>query len=448
MGETSHILFEKTSVPRAFFALTIPNVLNKIVMLLYNMADTFFIARTGNTALVAGVSLVAPVFMVMIAMGDIFGIGGSSLISRLLGQGQYRKAKGISSFCFWGSLGAGAVLGILLLLFQTPILTLLGADSSTMKYAAEYYQYIVWGAPLIVASVVPLNLLRTEGLVKAAVAGSVLGSVINIILDPVFIFWLDMGAAGAAIATVLGNAGSVLLSMWFFLFRSRLLSIRPGMCRLSLGELGQILVIGIPASVTNFMQSVSIALTNRFLLPYGTDKIAAFGIAQKINMIAAMIITGFSFGSQPLLGYNYGAGNYKRLKNIFKFIYTFETEAALVLSLVLGISVPWLVEIFLSDPAVTEAGTQILRVQMAGIVFMAVTMVSVCAFQSSGKAGAAFILAVSRQGIVFAAVLAAASALAGYTGVISTQPVSDMITAGIAGVLFYKNFGKELKDYK
>ena len=196
------------------------------------------------------------------------------------------------------------------------------------------------------------------------------------------------------------------------------------------------------------MQSVSIALTNRFLLPYGTDKIAAFGIAQKINMLAAMIITGFSFGSQPLLGYNYGAGNYKRLKNIFKFIYTFETAAALVLSLVLGISVPWLVEIFLSDPAVTEAGTQILRVQMAGIVFMAVTMVSVCAFQSSGKAGAAFILAVSRQGIVFAAVLAAASALAGYTGVISTQPVSDMITAGIAGVLFYKNFGKELKDYK
>ena len=198
-------LFEKMPVPKAYMKLALPVVLSMIVSLVYNMVDTYFIALTGVQELVAGVSLVAPMFTLMIAFGDIFGLGGSSVISRLLGEKKDNEAKKTCAFCIWVSLVFGLCISAILLLFRTQILGLLGVSKVTYEYANAYYTWIAIGAVSIIFSMVPSNILRTEGLAVQSMAGSIIGSIVNIIFDPIFIFGLNQGAAGAAMATVLGN---------------------------------------------------------------------------------------------------------------------------------------------------------------------------------------------------------------------------------------------------
>ena len=174
--DSKNDLFEKAPIPRAYFTFALPVVFSMVVSLVYNMVDTFFIAQTGNTDLVAGVSLSAPVFTLMIALGDIFGLGGSSVISRLFGQKLDKDGKRLSVFCFYGAIACGILVTVLLLLFRGPVLTLLGADRDTMTYASQYYTYIALGAPFIIVSYTPLNLLRTEGFATASMVGSILGA--------------------------------------------------------------------------------------------------------------------------------------------------------------------------------------------------------------------------------------------------------------------------------
>ena len=228
---------------------------------------------------------------------------------------------------------------ILLLLLKTPVLHLLGATDETIWYAGQYYQYLALGAPFIIVALTPSNLIRTEGLALQSMAATILGAVVNIILDPVFIFGLNMGAGGAAIATVIGNAASVVLLVYFVRTKSRKLTVSPKNIKISGAAVASILAIGIPASVTNIMQSFGIALTNRFLADYGTEKVAAMGIAMKVNMIVVLVMVGFAFGAQPLLGYNYGAGNKKRLREFIRFDLMVEIGFAIVCALVLALLV-------------------------------------------------------------------------------------------------------------
>ena len=437
MNTERNEMFETSPIPKVFFFLTLPAVIGKLVMLFYNIADTWFIAATGNPDLVAGVSLVSPIFVLMIALGDIFGVGGSSVIARLFGQRKNETARRVSSFCFYGSFLCSALIAAIFYVFRFPILQLLGADEHTLPYALEYYRWIIIGMPFISTSIVPLNLLITEGRSKASMAGNITGSLLNLILDPFFIFFLDMGAAGAAIATVLGNVGA--LTLYSFCYRKTTwLSITLKHCRVSLEEIKQVLVIGLPASLVNIMNSYSTALTNRFLLPFGNDKIAAWGIASKIAMIANMILIGFAYAAQPLIGYNYGQKNYPRLKDILKFIYSFLLSLGLVLSLILGIWAPQFFRFFMNDPAIVQTGTTILRFQLAGVVLTAFILVSTCTFQATGKAGSAFILCLGRRGVIFTIVLLLLNATLGYVGVIAVMPATDVI-AIVLTVFLLKN---------
>ena len=439
-------LFEKAPIPKAYFSFALPVVFSMVISLVYNMADTYFIAATGNTNLVAGVSLGAPIFTLMIALGDIFGLGGSSVISRLFGKKMDEDGKRLSVFCFYGAIACGVIVTILMMIFRVPILNLLGAKSDTMQYASDYYTGLVMGAPFIILSFTPSNQLRTEVFSVASMTGTVLGSIINIILDPIFISVLGMGAAGAAIATVIGNVGADLFFVFFLLTKSKRLSVNPRGFFITKREIGEIFAIGIPASVTNFMQSLGIALTNRFLLVYGTEKVAAMGIVMKINMIAMLILVGFAFGSQPLIGYNYGAGNKKRLKAILAFSYKFECAAGAALVILLCVLAKPLISLFMNQENIINAGVPMLRLQLAGAIFTAVTLVSTCTFQSAGKALGAFILSVSRQGIIFAIVIFLLSKTIGYYGVLSAQPVSDFITAVIAVILIKRSIYREMAD--
>jgi len=429
-------LFEKAPIHQAYFKLALPVVCSMAVSLIYNMVDTFFIARTQNTQLVAGVSLCAPVFSLMIALGDIFGLGGSSVVSRLLGKKNDEDARHVSSYCFYAAMIFGLSMTAVMLIFRTQILHLLGADQSTYSFASDYYTCMAIGAPVVIVSLVPGNLMRTEGMAVASMIGTISGSVINMILDPIFIFSLNLGAAGAAIATVLGNLATDLILIWFIWKKSQKLSISWRDWKISVQKIKQIFAIGIPASLTNLMQSFSMALMNRYLMTYGANKVAAMGIAMKINMIILLIMVGFAFGAQPLIGYNYGAGKWQRLKAIIRFDLGVELIFSLTASILLALFAKPLITVFMNDTGIIASGTKILRCQLMAMPFAGVTMVFTTIFQSAGKALPATILSLSRQGVIFAVCIVLLATIIGYNGVILTQAAADMITTGIALILY------------
>lgn len=441
-------VFERMPVAKAYFKFALPVVFSMVISLVYNMVDTYFIAKTGNTNLVAGVAIGAPVFTLMIAVGDIFGLGGSSVISRLFGQQKDEDGKRLSVFCFYAALITGIVVTVVMLLCRTPILTFLGAKKDTFAYAKDYYTWIVLGAPFIIVSFTPANQLRTEGFSTASMIGSVIGAVVNIALDPIFISVLGYGAAGAAMATVIGNICTDLYYVWFLLKRSQRLSIHLKLLSISGRELRNILAIGIPASITNIAQSFCVLVTNRYLVPYGTDKVAAMGIAMKVSMIAVLMMIGFAFGVQPLIGYNYGAKNMVRLRQTLRFSYIFECTFSLGMTVILWLAAPMLIRLFMNDAAVVSIGTPMLRRLILGLACYAFTLVTTCTFQASGKALGAFILSISGQGIIYALAMAVLSRFLGYAGIISTQPVSDVITSVLAVVLFFTSFYKEIRRKK
>lgn len=272
---------------------------------------------------------------------------------------------------------------------------------------------------------------------RESMAGTILGAVVNIVLDPIFISVLGLGAAGAAIATIIGYVCCDVFYLAVVLTKSKVLSVRFGDCRAAPRQVGQILAVGIPSAVVNLMQSASMVLTNQFLLPYGNDKIAAMGIVLKVNMIVLLLLTGFAFGGQPLFGYYYGAGDKARFASLLRFCIRFLAAVALGLSAVVFAAAPWLVRVFLDEAGIVRDGALMLRWQVVTMVFVGFVLLMTIVFQSMGKAGASFVLSISRQGVVFLVVLVVARQLWGYTGILAAQAVSDALTM-VGVVVLYR----------
>lgn len=430
-------IFESKSIPKAYFSLALPVVFGMVISIVYNITDTYFIALTKNTDLVAGISLCSPIFMLLMAFGNIFGQGGSSLISRFLGGDEKEGLRRVSSFCFYAAIGFGLVAGALMLILKPLCLSLLGADSVTGVYAGQYFTVMAIGAPFAVLSFIHTNLLRAEGMSKESMVASVGGSVVNIILDPLLIFTFGLGAAGAAIATVLGYVFTDAYCLVLVFKKSRVLCVDFRVCRAKAEEVGQIFGIGLSSALSNIMSSFSLILLNNSLLVYGSDKVAAMGIVQKVSMIVMLVIIGFSFGGAPLIGYYYGSGNKDKLRQLLRFVLRFLCGVAIVLSALLILLAAPVMSLFVEDASLMQAGVLMLRAQVCSMVFLAVVQYVSIIFMATGKSIPSLALAVCRQGVVFVLVLAVAKIVGGYYGVIFTQPISDLLTAGIA-LLMYK----------
>lgn len=420
--DTEHIV-------STYFHLALPVVIGSIITIIYNLADTYFIAQTNNAKLVAGVSVCSPLFMILMAFGNIFGQGGSSLISRLLGKKETDAVGRVSAFCFWMALITGAVVGGLMFLFRDPLLKLLGASADTLPYAREYGTVLMLGGPLIVVNFIHMNLLRCEGMSGLSMAGTALGSIANVILDPLMI--PSMGAAGAAAATVIGYLCSDLFLLVIVLTKSKVLSVRP-VFRIEGKQTRNIIAIGITAAITNLASSLCIMLINQQLLPYGDDKIAAMGIVLKVAMIVNMIMIGFAFGGIPLFGFLIGSGQKEKLKQLLRFCLSFLSILALSVSAVVILAAGPLISLITPDAELTELAVPMLRWQVVGCVFGGIVMLLTCLFQASGKALPAMILSLSRQGIVFIIVLLIAVKLAGYNGILASQFIADILSAALA----------------
>lgn len=436
-------VFNETKVSKAYLRLAIPLVFSMAVGLIYNLADTFFVAQTNDTNVVAGVSLGMPLFTALMAIGNVYAQGGSSLISRLLGKEDLQGVRHVSSFCFYGAIFTGAIIGIALLVFRVPLLYVLGANEQTYRHASDYFLYLAIGAPVIVLTFIHSNLLRAEGMSKESMLGNVVGSLVNIVLDPIFISVLGWNAAGAALATVIGNLCTDLFFLAVVLKKSKILSVSLREVKIPLEHMGQILGIGVPAAIVNLMSSASSVLINQFLLPFGNEKIAAMGIAMKVSMIVLLLITGLAFGGQPLFGYYYGSGDRKRLSQLLSFCLKFISAVALGLSALVFIAAPLLMRSFMDNDAIVQAGTVMLRWQVSSMVFVGMVLLFTIIFQSSGKVLGSFLLSISRQGVVFLVVILIAYNLLGYYGVVMSQAIADLITAIFAATLFMKQLYRE-----
>lgn len=429
-------VFEKLSVPKAVMTMALPTVLSMLVNILYNMADTFFVGQTGDANQVAAVSLTTPVFMLLMAVGNIFGIGGSTAISRFLGQQRRDKAKSACAFCFYMAIGCGIVMSLVFILGIKQILHIIGASENTYKFAHDYLMYIGFGAAFNVVSFMFGNIVRAEGAAKVSMIGMMLGTVINIILDPVMILFMNMGVAGAAIATVIGNVCSVIFYLQYFLRGKSSLSISIKDFSVKDKIPSNVFKIGLPASLNNVLMSTANILLNIYLVKYGDNAVAAMGVAMKANMLPVLICIGMSSGVQPLVAYAFGARNFKRMKAVMRFTGTCNVIFATTITAVYFVFTKQVISIFINDSEVIAYGVQMLRALMLSAPVLGIMFIFNFSFQAMGKALPSLILSIGRQGLFFLPILVIGAAVAGLDGLIYAQPVADLAAVVIASVMF------------
>ncbi|MBU7447454.1 MULTISPECIES: MATE family efflux transporter [Lactiplantibacillus] len=432
-------LFEKAPIPKAYFHLALPVVLGMVASMIYNLADTFFVAQTGNADLVAGIALGSPLFSFMLAIGDIFGLGGSAVISRALGKHHYEQSARISSFCFYIAIALSLVITALLLVFEQPILGLLGATAATRPYISDFYRILVLGSTFIIVSLVPGNIIRTEGLAQLSMIATISGTVLTIILDPLFLFGFHWGASGVAFANVLGyavNTGLLVL----FMRRTKTLSLAPKLAHVSRPDFKAVVAVGIPASLTNLTQSFGMMILNSYLAAYGAQAVAAMGIVQKIYMVVMMVMVGFAFGAQPLIGYTYGAKNWDRLRATLRFDLKIEGGYASICAIILMLFAPQLIKLFMNQAAIISMGTHMLRAMLLTTPLVGFILVFTTVFQSIGVAMSALTMALSRQAVLLGLAIVILAQLFGLTGIIWAQPVADVLTCLIGWALYHQAF--------
>ena len=432
-------IFSSYPIPKAVAALAIPSVLSSIVNVIYNMADTYFVSLMKDTNATAAVSLTMPVFLFFVAFGNIFGVGGSAYISRSMGEGRKDKVKKTSSFAVFSSILSGTIVLVLILSLIQPLITALGSTSDEIyEYAYGYLKYIALGGPVIVTSITAGNLVRGEGAAKESMTGMMIGTITNIILDPVMILLLDMGVAGAAIATVIGNVASVVYYAIYLMRGNSILSCNPRRFAANDGIARNVIPIGIPAAINNLLMSFSNIILNNYIKDYGEAAVASLGIAMKVNMLIAFVQMGIGIGIQPLIGYSFGAKNLQRLKKTMGFTMICTAVIGSILTVIYVIFSPQIINAFNGEgnPQVTEYGVKILRALMLSGPFLGIMFTFNFAFQGMGKSIPSLILSLGRQGLVFLPLLIIMSKLQGFNGIVYAQPIADLSCMVLAAIMF------------
>lgn len=426
--KTNTDLFEKAPVPKAVATMAVPTMISMLVVVIYNMADTFFIGQTKDPLQVAAVSLATPVFMIFMALGHLFGIGGSSAISRALGERRKDRAWHISSFCCYGSLGLGVMVAVISVLGMEQILHLIGASENTIGFARQYLTIISIGAPTIMFSTAFANILRGEGASRESMVGNLLGTIVNIILDPVMILGLGWGVSGAALATIIGNIAACFFYISYYVRGKSMLSIHVKDFRMGEGIAASVAAIGIPASLNNILMSFANIILNQALVGYGDTPVAAMGVALKSNMLVVLLQIGLCVGIQPLIGYNYGSGNKKRLMQVFKFTGVVSVIMGMLLTLFMIIARKTMIQVFINDVEVVSYGIRMVVALQLSAPFIGILFLCINTIQGMGKALPSLVLTVCRQGLIFIPLIFILNAMLGLDGVIYAQPAADYLS--------------------
>ncbi|MDR0720399.1 MAG: MATE family efflux transporter [Treponema sp.] len=428
-------LMETAPAGTAIIRLALPMVAAMLAQAVYNMTDMFFIGQTGDPNMVAAVSLVFPLFMVSQALGNVFATGGSSYISRLLGAKKIDEARHTSSVSFYCSFVIGLLLAVTLFIVKTPALYLIGASEGTFAHTNGYFSVVNIFMPIAVAGMVLSGQMRSEGATNKAMHAMLIGITINIVLDPILILWFGWGTAGAAWATVTGQAASFVYAIRYFLSKKTVLSVKPADCRPSKTMWLQIFAIGIPAGLSNIIMSVSGILGNRIAASYGDFVIAGIGVQMRVASLYFMLVFALVQGWQPFAGFNYGAKNYNRLRRGFKLTMIYATVLCVAGSFILRFSGPAFIRFFIDDGPTIEAGQAMMHTFVWGLPFVGSQVTLMVSFQSFGKSIQAMIITLGRQLLFYIPLLYLLNHFFAFNGFIWAQPAADILTTGIALIL-------------
>ena len=436
-------IFHKAPVPKAVLTNALPAMAAMLMVLIYNLADTFFIGQTHDALQVAAVSLATLVFLIFMALGTIFGIGGTSVISRAMGEGKEEYAKKVCSFCMWGCVGTGIVISGLFLIFMDQILIWIGASADTWEPTKTYLTIVAFCGPFVLISNCYSNVIRAEGQSGRAMMGQLIGNLLNVILDPIMILGFGWNIAGAAIATVIGNIVGAGYYILYFLRGKSTLSIHIKDFTVRNKVCSSVLAIGIPASLGSLLMSISQIVVNSRMATYGDMAVAGIGVAMKVTMMTGMVCIGFGQGVQPLLGYCEGAKLWERLKKVMKFSLIFSFALSSVMTILCYLFTNQIVRVFLTDPEAFQYGVRFSRVLLTTSFLFGIFYVLSNALQAMGAATEALIINLSRQGLIYIPALFILEAMLGVTGLVWAQPVADLLSTALVAILYIRTMRRK-----
>ena len=441
--EKNRNIFETMPVPQAVRIMALPTIISQLIVLVYNMADTFYLGRTNNPYMVAGVSLILPVFNICLSLAGLSGIGGGALISRLLGAGEPDEAKKVSAFSISLAVATTAFFSIGMLLFMNPILRLLGASGNTLEFARQYsFCVIVLGGLPTVLSNVMSNLLRSVGESGKAGFGIAMGGILNIILDPIFMFVLfprGYEVLGVGVATLLSNC----CACAFFIYTIRRLGTQTVLrFRLTNGlprseDVRSVFTVGIPSSIATLLFDIDYIVIDKLMSGYGDIALAAVGIVLKVERLPLNVGVGICQGMMPLVAYNYSSGNRKRMFDTIRF--------SLMTGLIVGalsvtmyeILAGGIMQIFIADPETVRLGTDFLRIRSLATPLMFMSFFTVYTFQGFGRGERALFLGVTRWAVFNIPMLFILNHFIGMYGIVWSQVTADILTVTLSAYVYF-----------
>ena len=439
-GNKKMELLGEAPISKALLAMGLPMMVGMMINALYNLVDAYFIGGLG-TSQMGAISVAFPIGQVIVGLGLLFGNGAASYISRLLGNEEREKADKVASTALYSSIGVGAVIIIFTMIFLNPILKLLGTTESILPYALTYSGIYVISSIFNVFNVTMNNIVTSEGAAKTTMCALLTGAVLNIILDPVFIYVLHLGVAGAALATAISQMISSFVYLWYVVRKKSVFSFHIKQCCFSREILTEIMKIGVPTLVFQLLTSLSIMLINMQAKSYGDSVIAGMGAVTRIISMGSLMVFGFLKGFQPIAGYNYGAKKYERLRKAIKTAILWSTIFCVLFGIVMAVFPAKIISGFTTgDMELINVGERALRANGLSFSVFGFCTVYSSLFLALGKAKEGFILGACRQGICFIPVILLLPMIWGKDGILYAQPVSDIISAIVT--LFIVRFSK------
>ena len=441
------ILFEKTPIPKAVMVMSVPTIVSSLVMVIYNLADTYFVGMVNDPVQNAAVALAAPVLLAFNAVNNLFGIGSSSMMSRALGSKDYDTVYRSSAFGFYCALLSGAVFSLLFTVFRQPLLWILGSDTATAAATGEYLKWTVTcGAIPAILNVVLAYLVRSEGSSLHASIGTMSGCLLNIVLDPIFILpWgLHMGAAGAGLATFLSNCVACLyFFVLLYIKRGKTyVCIRPSMFRPSPSIVSSICGVGIPASIQNLLNVTGMTVLNNFTSAFGSDAVAAMGIAQKINMVPMYVALGLSQGLMPLISYNYASGDTPRMKKAITFSSGISISFLVFITAGYYMGSEFFIGLFMKNENIIAYGSRFLHGLCLALPFLCMDFLAVGVFQACGMGKKSLVFAILRKIVLEIPALYILNWIFPLYGLAFAQLAAEVVLASAAVVVLIRMFRK------
>lgn len=427
---------------KAVLKMGLPVTFGMLFMVAYNLVDTFFVGLLHNDYQLAATNLSYPVMMVMIAISGIVGNGGASYIARCLGAKKTKDANHTLTIGFEMIIISSIVLTAIGLIFINPVVTLLGAKENTFEYTKSYTAVMFIGSVFTMGNYAVGQLLRSEGSATLSMVGMISGTVANIILDPIFIFTFKLEITGAAIATVLGNAVGTLLMLIFYFKGKTLLKPSRKLLHFDKTIVKEIMLVGIPHTLEQFFSTAAMIVSNNLAASYGELTVAAIGVSNKIMSFGNYVYQGMAAGCQPLMGYNYGAKKYERLKKLIKAGAVETTAIEIFIMLICGIFAPQLIGIFTKSEEVISIGATALRAAIFMLPFVGATSIARNTFNAIGKPLYAFSITFVRQLILYIPFLLVFNKLWGFTGLIFAQPAEEAICMVLSMILLFAIINK------